>query len=260
MAQYAPQANALSDEQEYLQAYEDVLEKYKGRGDLWGGGGGGGGASGWRRYGVIAAWRFSKCQPHCPPPHLWSLDSGFIPAVEKWECFLHDITFCLNFNRQDKDFTMPPPPSHYNWHYLLSCWVCFTFNICVTVTFMPDYYTCYCHIFWVCQRLTFLTRKESINLYLGWLLTGLPWAKWSYISYQRFLSPCQSLMPVCVAAPGEPIALIRANPSHVKDLCCSLSLWQLDTHAAWGHACGAKFKLTAAPLTLSSPHKDSKEL
>ncbi len=31
MAQYAPQANALSDEQEYLQAYEDVLEKYKGR-------------------------------------------------------------------------------------------------------------------------------------------------------------------------------------------------------------------------------------
>ncbi|XP_070833540.1 dystonin [Chaetodon trifascialis] len=29
MAQYAPQANALSDEQEYLQAYEDVLEKYK---------------------------------------------------------------------------------------------------------------------------------------------------------------------------------------------------------------------------------------
>lgn len=33
MAQYAPQANALSDEQEYLQAYEDVLEKYKGRSD-----------------------------------------------------------------------------------------------------------------------------------------------------------------------------------------------------------------------------------
>lgn len=31
MAQYAPQGNALSDEQEYLQAYEDVLEKYKGR-------------------------------------------------------------------------------------------------------------------------------------------------------------------------------------------------------------------------------------
>lgn len=31
MAQYAPQANVLSDEQEYLQAYEDVLEKYKGR-------------------------------------------------------------------------------------------------------------------------------------------------------------------------------------------------------------------------------------
>uniref|UniRef100_A0A668VCP5 Dystonin n=1 Tax=Oreochromis aureus TaxID=47969 RepID=A0A668VCP5_OREAU len=29
MAQYAPQAYALSDEQEYLQAYEDVLEKYK---------------------------------------------------------------------------------------------------------------------------------------------------------------------------------------------------------------------------------------
>ncbi|KAM9365281.1 dystonin [Pholidichthys leucotaenia] len=29
MAQYAPQACALSDEQEYLQAYEDVLEKYK---------------------------------------------------------------------------------------------------------------------------------------------------------------------------------------------------------------------------------------
>lgn len=57
----------------------------------------------------------------------------------------------------------------------------------------------------------------------------------------------------------EPIALILVNPSHVKDLCCSLFLWQLDTHAAWGHACGAKFKLTAAPLTLSSPHKDSKE-
>ena len=32
MAQHAPQASALSDEQEYLQAYEDVLEKYKGRG------------------------------------------------------------------------------------------------------------------------------------------------------------------------------------------------------------------------------------
>lgn len=31
MAQYAPPAYALSDEQEYLQAYEDVLEKYKGR-------------------------------------------------------------------------------------------------------------------------------------------------------------------------------------------------------------------------------------
>lgn len=31
MAQYAPQASALTDEQEYLQAYEDVLEKYKGR-------------------------------------------------------------------------------------------------------------------------------------------------------------------------------------------------------------------------------------
>lgn len=31
MAQYAPQGNVLSDEQEYLQAYEDVLEKYKGR-------------------------------------------------------------------------------------------------------------------------------------------------------------------------------------------------------------------------------------
>ena len=31
MAQYAPQAYVLSDEQEYLQAYEDVLEKYKGR-------------------------------------------------------------------------------------------------------------------------------------------------------------------------------------------------------------------------------------
>lgn len=31
MAQYAPQAYGLSDEQEYLQAYEDVLEKYKGR-------------------------------------------------------------------------------------------------------------------------------------------------------------------------------------------------------------------------------------
>ncbi|XP_039994290.1 dystonin isoform X1 [Xiphias gladius] len=29
MAQYAPQAYVLSDEQEYLQAYEDVLEKYK---------------------------------------------------------------------------------------------------------------------------------------------------------------------------------------------------------------------------------------
>ncbi|XP_063346930.1 dystonin isoform X14 [Pelmatolapia mariae] len=29
MAQYTPQAYALSDEQEYLQAYEDVLEKYK---------------------------------------------------------------------------------------------------------------------------------------------------------------------------------------------------------------------------------------
>ncbi|XP_038593004.1 dystonin isoform X12 [Micropterus salmoides] len=29
MAQYATQANVLSDEQEYLQAYEDVLEKYK---------------------------------------------------------------------------------------------------------------------------------------------------------------------------------------------------------------------------------------
>lgn len=54
MAQYAPQANALSDEQEYLQAYEDVLEKYKGRSDrlmsL-----SGGGASGIRRYGVITA-------------------------------------------------------------------------------------------------------------------------------------------------------------------------------------------------------------
>lgn len=31
MAQYAPQGYVLSDEQEYLQAYEDVLEKYKGR-------------------------------------------------------------------------------------------------------------------------------------------------------------------------------------------------------------------------------------
>lgn len=31
MAQYATQAYVLSDEQEYLQAYEDVLEKYKGR-------------------------------------------------------------------------------------------------------------------------------------------------------------------------------------------------------------------------------------
>lgn len=31
MAQYAPQGYALSDELEYLQAYEDVLEKYKGR-------------------------------------------------------------------------------------------------------------------------------------------------------------------------------------------------------------------------------------
>jgi len=31
MAQYAPQPYGLSDEQEYLQAYEDVLEKYKGR-------------------------------------------------------------------------------------------------------------------------------------------------------------------------------------------------------------------------------------
>lgn len=53
MAQYAPQANALSDEQEYLQAYEDVLEKYKGRSDRlmalsWGG-------FGIRRYGVITA-------------------------------------------------------------------------------------------------------------------------------------------------------------------------------------------------------------
>lgn len=27
-----------------------------------------------------------------------------------------------------------------------------------------------------------------------------------------------------LAASGEPIALIRVNPSHVKDLCCSLSL------------------------------------
>lgn len=31
MAQYAPQSHGLSGEQEYLQAYEDVLEKYKGR-------------------------------------------------------------------------------------------------------------------------------------------------------------------------------------------------------------------------------------
>lgn len=31
MAQYAPFGYGLSDEQEYLQAYEDVLEKYKGR-------------------------------------------------------------------------------------------------------------------------------------------------------------------------------------------------------------------------------------
>lgn len=30
MAQYGAQGNALSDELEYLQAYEDVLEKYKG--------------------------------------------------------------------------------------------------------------------------------------------------------------------------------------------------------------------------------------
>lgn len=41
MAQYAPQASALTDEQEFLQAYEDVLEKYKGRSHrlmslLWG--------------------------------------------------------------------------------------------------------------------------------------------------------------------------------------------------------------------------------
>lgn len=30
MAQYTAQGNVLSDELEYLQAYEDVLEKYKG--------------------------------------------------------------------------------------------------------------------------------------------------------------------------------------------------------------------------------------
>lgn len=92
---------------------------------------------------------------------------------------------------------------------------------------------------------------------IGWWPTGLSWAKRWRISLQRCLR--SSLMSLCVAAPCEPIALILVNPSHVKDLCCSLSLWQLDTHAAWGHACGAKFKLTAAPLTLSSPHKDSKE-
>ena len=31
MAQYSPQGFMLADEKEYLQAYEDVLEKYKGR-------------------------------------------------------------------------------------------------------------------------------------------------------------------------------------------------------------------------------------
>lgn len=31
MAQYAAQGNVLSDELEYLQAYEDVLERYKGK-------------------------------------------------------------------------------------------------------------------------------------------------------------------------------------------------------------------------------------
>lgn len=35
MALYAAHNNALSDEQEYLQAYEDVLEKYKGRDLRW---------------------------------------------------------------------------------------------------------------------------------------------------------------------------------------------------------------------------------
>lgn len=101
MAQYAPQANVLSDELEYLQAYEDVLEKYKGRinGDwiIFE-------ALGRRRNCVIAAWQFNKCQP--APPSLWWLAglSVFIPAVEKWEYFLYDITFSLNFSIRDKGF------------------------------------------------------------------------------------------------------------------------------------------------------------
>lgn len=110
----------------------------------------------------------------------------------------------------------------------------------------------------VSQRLTFLMCKYSISLYLGELLTGLSWTKCWCISLQRGLS--SSLMSLCVAAPGEPIALIWANPSHVKALCCSLSLWQLDTHAAWGHACGAKFKLTGGAFNsfLTTPRTPRK--
>lgn len=94
MAQYA----ALSDELEYLQAYEDVLEKYKGSIS--------GGVSCcrccprcYRRRGngVSAAWQCSKCQPvlpllSCPLLSLAALRVS-TPALEKREYLLHYIIF-----------------------------------------------------------------------------------------------------------------------------------------------------------------------
>lgn len=65
---YASQAHVLSDEQEYLQAYEDVLEKYKGRI-----------SADWMlfrllgrwRNSLFAAWQFNNCQPAPPGSGDW---------------------------------------------------------------------------------------------------------------------------------------------------------------------------------------------
>lgn len=104
MAQYAPPAYALSDEQEYLQAYEDVLEKYKGRrvSVEW----------------ICVTFRTKKKLPDCcltvqqmsacSPP--FSLSGDWLVLVslsllwKKWEYFLHDITFRLNLNSPNKGF------------------------------------------------------------------------------------------------------------------------------------------------------------
>lgn len=139
-----------------------------------------------------------------------------------------------------------------NWHYLLLCWIYLApvASVLHWNQIIPRFLAGFPGFVTDSHFIMCIYMSKPI----GWWLTGLSRAKCWLISLQRCLSSCHS-----VAAPGEPIALILVNPSQVKDLCCSLSLWQLDTHAAWGHACGAKFELTAADLTLSSPHKDSKE-